>query len=317
MRENRSIMEVELPVVIQLPEMDPDAFIGYYRGRQAETDRLLLEKGAIKFRGVYIDSLNSFQRIVDSISDRFLNYIDGNSPRTRLSGNVYTSTEYDASQRITMHNELSYSAKWPARLFFSCLQPAETGGETLLADSRQILKKMDKAIVEEVMARGITYIRNLHGGEGLGPSWQETFETSDKEKVMEYCRSYGIRAEWRGRNGLRLVQSARGIINHRITGEPLWFNQIDQFHPCHLGPELLKTIGLLYDTPDNFPMFVRFGDGKEICESLVREILGTIEEVTVAPVWRTNELLLLDNELVSHGRSAYTGNRKVLVAMSE
>ena len=34
---------------------------------------------------------------------------------------------------------------------------------------------------------------HLHGGNGLGPSWQDTFETSDRGTVEEFCTRAGIR----------------------------------------------------------------------------------------------------------------------------
>lgn len=306
-----------MPLVIDLDDLQPDAFISYYTSNKAGIENKLSTNGVVKFKGVQINSLQTFQHIVDSISSKFLNYIDGNSPRTKLTDNVYTSTEYDKTQRITMHNELSYSAKWPNKLFFSCLQPAETGGETLLADSREILARMDSDIVDEIEQRGITYIRNLHSGKGVGPSWQDTFEVNTKEEAESYCRSYGIVYEWGPHDSLRLIQNSKGIIRHRLTGEKLWFNQIDQFHPCHLGAEVYEVMQMMYDAPEHFPMYVRFGDGKEITEALVHEVLKTIDEVTVAPLWQKNELLIVDNELVSHGRNSYTGERRVLVAMSE
>jgi len=49
---------------------------------------------------------------------------------------------------------------------------------------------------------------------------------------------------------------------------------------------------------------------------VVKEILESIEKVTIAPKWKKNEILLVDNELVSHGRGSYTGSRRVLVSMS-
>lgn len=305
-----------------LPFMDlgaiaPGDFVAWYNDQRQEIDKVLLDKGVVKFHGVQIASAEDFQNICDAIGSKFLSYIDGNSPRIKLSGNVYTSTEYDPAQRITMHNELSYSAKWPGRLFFSCIQPALTGGETLLADSREILRQMDPAIVDEIEKRGITYIRNLHSGEGMGPSWQDTFETTSKEQLERYCRQYNIAFEWTANGHLRLLQSAVGISTHRQTGERIWFNQIDQFHPSHLGEEMYETMGIIYGTPDQFPMYVRYGDGKDISESVVLDILHTIETVTIAPVWEKHELLIVDNELVAHGRNSYTGERKVLVAMSE
>jgi alpha-ketoglutarate-dependent taurine dioxygenase len=317
MEEVTDKYQVELPLIVELGNMDPESFIAYYLENRVELEQKLHNAGAIKFRGVLIDSLEVFQRVVGSISTKFLNYIDGTSPRTKLSGGVYTSTEYDKTMRITMHNENSYSAKWPNKLFLSCLQPAETGGETLLADSREILKRMDKDIVEEIEARGITYIRNLHGGEGMGISWQQTFEINERKQLEEYCKAYSIQFEWREDNGVRLKQPSRGIIEHRESKERVWFNQIDQFHPYQLGEELYEALLTLCEAPEDFPTYVTFGDGKVISEDIIRSILKTTEEVTIAPPWSRNELLVIDNELVSHGRNPYTGDRKVLLSMSE
>lgn len=306
----------ELPLTIRLNDISRDAFVTWYHEHKADLEEKLINNGAIKFAGVSIDSLGDFQQIVDSISSRFFNYVDGNSPRLKLSGNVYTSTEYDKRQKITMHNELSYSAKWPNKLFFCCIQPAETGGETLIADSRAILQRMNKSIVSEIEQKGIVYIRNLHGGVGVGPSWQDTFETNDNKVLEDYCKASAIEFEWSENDNLRLKQRSKGIHEHRITREKLWFNQIDQFHPVHLGEDLYAELLTIY-SPDEFPMYVTFGDGSLIDESMVKEILSTIEQVTIAPVWNKNELLIIDNELFSHGRNPYTGERKVLVAMSE
>ncbi|MCX2492863.1 TauD/TfdA family dioxygenase [Pedobacter sp. PF22-3] len=317
MNRTTSTTELVLPYIIQLDNLSPDKFIDYYQLNKPFIEEQLLINGAVKFAGVEINALDIFEHIVHSISTRFLNYVDGNSPRVKLSGSVYTSTEYDKSQVITMHNELSYSAKWPNKLFFTCLKPAERGGETLLADSREILQNMNPDIVKEIESRGLLYIRNLHSGDGMGPSWQETFETADKKELNNYCRKYNINYEWADGHNLRLKQPARGIINHRITGERIWFNQADQFHPLHLGAEMMEALELMYGAPEYFPMYVSYGDGKEISEDTIREILQTIGRVTKAPEWNKNELLIIDNELAAHGRNSFTGDRKVLVAMSE
>lgn len=317
MKEINILNDIKLPVEIQVNQEDPDVFISYYLRNKGKIENLLETSGAIKFCGIHIDSLEIFQRIVNSISNRFMRYVDGNSPRTKLSSNVYTSTEYDKSQKITMHNELSYSAKWPNKLFFSCLQKADTGGETLIADGRKILENMNKDIVSEIRNRGIKYIRNLHSGVGVGPSWQDTFETDNKTQLEGYCKSYSIEFEWGENDSLKLIQLSEGIIKHRNSQKEIWFNQIDQFHPFHLGEEMLETMEIMYDSPQDYPTYVSFGDGKEINESIVLDILKTIDEVTIAPSWQKNELLVVDNELVCHGRNSFTGNRKVLVAMSE
>lgn len=313
----QSQQDVQLPFSIETGGKNLGEFVAYYRENEREIEALLLEYGALKFKGVPLNSATDFTQVVDAIADQFMNYVDGNSPRTKLNAKVYTSTEYDPSQQITMHNELSYSAQWPGKLFFCCLQAAETGGETLLADSRKILKEMDPNIVDIVKVKGITYIRNLHGGEGFGPSWQDTFETQDPQVLENYCQSLGIDFSWTSKTSLRLIQKSPGIICHRGSGEEVWFNQIDQFHPLHLGEEMRLALEVMYGDPMHFPMYVSFGDGTAIDEVMVKDILDTIKDLTVAPTWAKQELLLVDNERTAHGRNAFTGSRKILVAMAK
>lgn len=306
-----------LPFVIPLNQSQSENFITFYNENRVMIEKKLLKYGAVKFQNVPVKTLDDFQQITNSISDKFINYIDGNSPRTKLTSNVYTSTEYDKSQVITMHNELSYSPLWPNQLYFTCLDVSETGGETLLADSREILSAMDKEIVEEVTRKGVKYIRNLHGGMGMGPSWQETFETEDKKQVEQYCGNNGVDYKWNDYDSLSIIYATKGIIRHRDSNESVWFNQINQFHPSQLETDLYDALKLMYDHPSEFPTYVKFGDDTLISEEIVTEINKTIETVTIYPVWELNELLIVDNETVAHGRNAYTGDRKVLVSMAK
>lgn len=308
---------MNLPFNIKLDDQTPDEFIAYYKANESKIDQDLATYGAIKFQNVPINSAEDFQHIVGALSPEFLNYQNGNSPRKKVANHVYTSTEYDKSQVITMHNEMSYSASWPKKLFLSCLTVSETGGETLLADSREILKRMNPTIVENIKTKGIRYIRNLHGGDGFfGKSWQETYETDDKSKVEEYLKAEQIDFQWREDNSLQIIQARKGLNEHRDTKELVWFNQIEHFHPVHLGDEIYEIIKSMYTSPLAYPMYVQYGDGSEISEEVIKEIIKTIDSVTLAPKWQANELLIVDNEIACHGRNPYTGDRLVLVSMS-
>lgn len=301
---------------INLSGISPKDFVTYYQNHKTDLEHRLTVQGFIKFNGIQIETQDDFKEIINTIGEDFLDYVDGNSPRTKLSGNVYSSTEFTETQRITMHNELSYSAKWPNKLFLSCLTPAQTGGETLLADSRTILQVMDPGIVKRIEEHGIIYYRNLHSGAGMGPSWQQTFETEDKKVAEAHCKNLSMKYNWVDDHCLRLEYQTKGVIRHRSTSERIWFNQIDQFHPSHLGEELSDVMLSLYESYEKFPMYVTFGNGASIEEEMIKEIMDTIDSVTIAPEWSKNEFLILDNELFSHGRNPFTGARKVLVAMS-
>lgn len=308
---------MNLPFTIQPDVQHPHEFISYYKEHEAYIEGVLTSHGAVKFRNVAIKSANDFQHIVNAISTQFLNYVNGNSPRKKLSEHVYTSTEYDQTQEITMHNEMSYSASWPEKLYMSCIRVAETGGETLLADSREILRIMNPGVVEAVKNKKIRYIRNLHGGNGFfGKSWQETYETDDKKLVEEYLKASQIDYRWENDNSLKIVQLREGVNLHRKTKEMVWFNQIEHFHPCHLGDEIYEVIKSMYASPLDYPMYVQYGDGTDIDVEVIKEIKAIIAGVTLAPKWDENEFMIIDNEIACHGRSPFTGERLVLVSMS-
>lgn len=313
---NEMITEDIFPAKVTFGEkINQTQFTEWYLANKSEMDRLILKNGAILFEGVEIQQVETFDDIVTSLYDKTWDYVDGFSPRTKLSGNVYTSTEYDADFHITLHNELSYSTKWPDRLIFSCLIPSATGGETPLADCRKILTAIDQELLAEMKAKGVRYVRNLHGGEGAGPSWQQTFESEDKSFVEKFCEEGNIEYHWKSDGGIKLVQNKPATIMHPLSGEEVWFNQVDQFHPSHLSEEIYEALMFMYDSEEDLPMFGSFGDGTALTKDHIKEIHRAIDEVAVARKWNQGDLVMVDNVMVCHGRKPYTGERKILVSM--
>ena len=307
----------QMLVSIDAPSLNPDTFATFYQENETEFDHLLKTKGAIKFRNVQIKDMHDFKKAVDGVASDFVNYIDGNSPRTKVSDAVYTSTEFDPTQKITMHHELSYSSNWPGKLFFTCLTPAVEGGETLLADGREMINKIDSAVVDKIREHGLIYYRNLHGGVGMGPSWQHTFETEDKQQVEAYCQNAQTDLSWGEDDLLTLKQYRKGIIIDELSGDEVWFNQLDQFHPAHLDEEYLDVLQGFYGEEEHYPTYVTYGDGSRISDETVHQILEGIESVTHYPAWDTNEILIVNNGLIAHGRNSFLGDRKVLVTMTQ
>jgi hypothetical protein len=100
-------------------------------------ETLLAEHGALLLRNSAVGGLKEFQGVIDSIYGQSLQYRDCTSPRSKISGNIYNSTEYPQEYRIFMHNENSYAHTWPMRILFHCVIQPEEGGETPIADVRQ------------------------------------------------------------------------------------------------------------------------------------------------------------------------------------
>lgn len=311
------LIKIGTPVIIEFREIfELDEFKSWFQEHYSSIEKLMNLYGAIIFRGITIDRIEKFEAVLNILNSKYINYMDGNSPRTKISGNIYTSTEYDQDFRITQHNELSYSSTWPKYLYLSCIQPSDVGGETPLADGRKVLQRMDRELVDKIKSKKLLYIRNLHSGVGMGPSWQDTFELTDKRDVEAFCDANDIKYEWKDGGGVRLSHLREGIIKTK-NGEEVWFNQIDQFHPSHMQPEIYETLMLMSDSnPEALPMYVCFGDGESISDATVSDIQKNIDaELNLIP-WQKGDLMMVDNELVSHGRMPFKGDRKVLVAMA-
>jgi alpha-ketoglutarate-dependent taurine dioxygenase len=293
-----------------------NALLPWYRENEAFVERKLLEHGAILFRGFGVKTPGTFARITRAVSPALLDGKEENVPRTKLTSGVYTSTEYPAEYMLSMHSEYSYSNHWPARLFFCCIVAAREGGETPIADNREILESLDPGIVDQFQCKKVMYLRNLHDGQGFGLSWQTAFQTTDKKTVETYCRESSIEFCWTG-TGLRLSQALNAIITHPKTGQRVWFNQAPQFHPSDYPPEIYRSLLDAYKQESELPQNVCFGDGTPMDATVLGTIRETMRKKAVLFRWQEGDLLLLDNVLVSHGRMPFSGARKILVAMSE
>jgi hypothetical protein len=256
----------------------------------------------------------SIEPVLDGLLPNRQPYVHGNSPRTKVRGNLYTSTEYPRQFTISMHNELNYARRWPSRLAFYCERAAQTGGATPVVDGELWLRSLDQE-VRDAFAGGVCYIQNLHDGMGFGKSWQDTFETDDRTVVERFLA--GSEAEWHwGPDGIRVTQYRSATTKHPVTGAEVWFNQADQWHPAGLGDE---TSAELYDIlePDEFPQYVTFADGSPIPDAYVEQIQARGLEHAADVDWRSGDVLLIDNVLTGHGRRPFEGERRVLVAMSD
>lgn len=292
-----------------------DALRAYLAADTRNLNDLLLKHGAILLRGFAVNSQDDFQTVKDAFfGPRSFSYTDGNSPRTKLSAGIYTSTEYPREYRITLHNELSYANSWPQYLLFYCHIPAAEGGETPLSDSRQLLKKLDKEVVE-AFKKGVKYTRFLSGSKGMGKNWMNTFETTDKNVIEDYCKENEIEFFWEN-DGLYLCQQGPGIIEHPVTKEEVWFNQADQFHPSSLPDEIYRGLELQFsDKKYKYPQYAYYSDGEEIPENYLKQVTEHHFENALVFKWEQGDVVILDNMLVAHGRLPFKGERKIFVSM--
>ncbi|ASZ13280.1 TauD/TfdA family dioxygenase [Chitinophaga pendula] len=313
-----TIGEEQLPRLVTLEaNTGISEFVDWHNSNKEWLETSLLKSGALLIRGVAINTIGDFSQLMAQICPKSDSFLDGNSSRSKHTSNVYNASEYDNGAIIRLHTEYSYSNLWPSRIFFCCINVATTGGETTVGDAKRMLDLLSPEIVEEFERKGITYIRNLHGGAGLGPSWQEAFETKSKTFLEEYCQKNAIEVQWKAGDAVRLVQVRPAIRRHPVTGDRIWFNQVDQFYPIIYGEDVFNTLMQLCNNEhDALPMYARYGDGTEIQQEYIEEIVKLLDEVLIPVPWQKGDLLMVDNMLSLHGRLPFTGERKVLVSMT-
>lgn len=312
----------KLPLVVELEEADQtgsgtEALVELCLEHRDFLQSQLLEWGALLLRGGPSPlSALDFARFVREFSGKSLiDYVGGASPRVKLGEGVYTSTEYPRNYTLSLHNELSYTYRWPAHLFFCCVTASGLGGETSLGNSRAILKGIDEKVVREFKRRGILYVRHLHGGEGSGYSWQEAFESDDRRVIEEHCRAGGVRFKWEDNGGLTLSEVRPATARHPVTGEEVWFNQADGFHPSGIDRETYDQL-IATMKEEEFRLNSYYGDGAPLDLAALNHAREVMRRETVLVPWRAGDILILDNLLTAHGRMPFEGARRILLAMT-
>lgn len=274
----------------------------------------LRRHGGILFRGFGIESVERFQELVRTAAGDPLEYRQRATPRSRVEGKVYTSTDYPPDQAIELHNESCYARTFPRKIFFFCVQPAEEGGETPIADCRGVYRRLDEGVRRRFEERGVLYQRNF--GSGVGIEWRTTFGVDDRESLARVCRQDDIEIEWRDEDHLVTRQVRPAVVRHPDTDEPIWFNQAVAFHVSTLDPSLRREL-LAQFGEKGVPKNAFYGDGSTIDGDTLEELRHAYDGETVVFPWQKGDVLMLDNMLAAHGRRPYSGPRRIVVAMAE
>ena len=301
-----------IPVVAK-PTTDGVSLIEWIDEHSQTVQEKICQGGAILFRGFEVRGQPEFESVFDHLFGQKLNYVYRTTPRTEVGKGVYTATEYPPRVTIPFHNENSYQRDWPMRLAFFCVKSADEGGETPIADSVRVTARINGAIREKFQRKKVMYVRNYRPGFDI--PWQTVFQTENKEEVETYCQQHEIDCEWKGSDWLRTRQVCHAIAIHPKTRQAIWFNQAHLFHVSSLDERARKGLLSLYGE-EGLPRNSYYGDGTPIEEEVLANIREAYSGEASVFRWEPNDLLLLDNMLVAHGRNPFKGERKILVSMA-
>lgn len=302
-----------LPLLVQ-PASGVLNLVDWAKSNTEFIEKNLSQHGAILFRNFVVDGLTGFEQFIRTVSGQLLEYKERSSPRSQVKGNVYTSTDYPADQSIFLHNENSYQSTFPLKIFFFCVTPPKRGGETPIADCRQVLQRLDPIVRERFVDKQCLYVRNF--GNDMGLSWQTVYQTTNKADVEAHCRRAGTKFEWLDGDRLRTYSVRPAIEKHPKSGEMIWFNHATFFHISTLPQTIREALLAEFDEAD-LPANTYYGDGLPIEPEVLEQLRDAYHQETVMFPWQKGDVLMLDNMIAAHARQPFEGPRKIVVGMSE
>jgi alpha-ketoglutarate-dependent taurine dioxygenase len=322
-----------LPLVIEPEGNSACAALIQWAGVQRPwLNERLLERGGLLLRGFEVRTPEDFEQLAAVIAPKFVDYSRGTSPRSKVRGKVYTSTEAPPRVPIALHCELAYVDHYPDRICFFCETAPQSGGQTPIADMRQVYLALDPNVRRRFEERGLRIIQNVPAVKSFRNyrTWQEMFATENRGDVDRACAAQGVTPRWKPDGTLQLINTRPATIRHPQTGETIWFNSAHNFHDSwswefrHSGRMLIALLARLVErrrrrrlAPEDYPNHCTFADGGEIPREDIAHIRQTLWDHAVLFDWRPGDVLVLDNLRVAHGRMPFRGPRRILVAMGQ
>lgn len=273
--------------------------------------------GVVFFRG-FSPEITGFESIIDTVAPAPVPNLGTVSPRRKIQGSVYASTDIPANIGIVQHHEMAYHAYTPHFISFYCDQPSEEGGITTLCDSRHISKTVDQEVLTELESKGALYIRNF-AAEKPTPlmTWQQSYGAKSKADVEGLLRECGAEWEWVSPTWLRTKQRRPAVLIDPKTGDRVLFGCVLLWSQEYFG-ELAKHYN--FELPDDpweqwYSSFL--GDGSPIPEGFIKELSLQYKEQAVHIPWRRHDFMIVNNLIASHGRTPSAGSRNILATLRE
>ena len=220
------ITKEQFPLVIQ-PEgkaFSLGEFLEWVKAEKGEIQRQLLEGGAILLRNFPVENALDFETVIRTLDfGNFISYIGGDSPRTKITEGVYTSTEAPAHFKLPLHNELSFVKNYPQHIYFYCETPPVVGGETIIADARKVYQAIDPAVRARFEEKGLKYLSCYYHKSKLmdfinsmqrsHKTWLDVFETDDKKEVETKCLENEFEFQWNQNDWIQIAQTRPADFN--------------------------------------------------------------------------------------------------------
>lgn len=268
--------DTHIPVALITPEHHNESLVSVEESVIRENYK---KHGAMLFRGFDFD-LGMFA----SMTNKFCTAAAFNRSEQRemLDEKNRIQTVNLGVEEFPLHPELSREPWKPDVCFFASLTDQGAGGETIICDGVEIVRKMSPAVHDAFESRRLMYQQPTRPDELL--FWLKTVNPSERllNEPPAHCPFSFLLAG--DRQIIRYF--SRPSLHTPMFCDELAFGNFLLFAWFGLGIR-------------NFPTF---DDGSEVPVSLLNQVKNISDEMTHPIAWRKNDLLMLDNTRFMHGR---------------
>tara|TARA_B100000214_G_scaffold134103_1_gene95352 strand:+ start:676 stop:1614 length:939 start_codon:yes stop_codon:yes gene_type:complete len=275
----------------------------------------LEESGAVLFSRFPIDTAENFDCFVTAFKYKTFTYEDSlsNAVRINKTDKVFTANEAPNEIEIFLHHEMAQTPMYPKYIFFFCKSASLEGGETPLCRSDWLyaaVQKEDPGLISKFDKYGVIYNSVMSNGDelisGQGRSWQKTLGVKSKKDAEKKLKDLGYSWNWIESDNLSVTTRPFDAIKLLKDGNKSFFNQV-----------LAASLGWKKNSEDD-SMPVKFGNGETIPDLGIQTISELADSLSLQRQWEDNDILLIDNFRVMHGRKPFWGekNREVLVSLT-
>lgn len=256
--------------------------------------------GVVYFQG-FGSTMAEFEELTNSYCQDWLTYQGGAHERKVLnpdgdhsvySVNFYLGQKEQLKFELPLHCDMSYLKVSPVALYFYCVHPAASRGETMLCDGEAVYDQLSDSARKALHAQPIKYIRKYPPG-----NWEIRFGTDDMDEVRAFCRE----------NDLELsVEEGTGtlITSYTVSAVP---NSLFGNRPCFRNSIL--PVAKLEETGRDISI-VRFEDGSPLSPELIAELREVTTRLTKLVPMAQGDFMFVDNMRVLHGRKGFDDERR-------
>ncbi len=256
--------------------------------------------GFLLFRGFPVDT-EKFKTFTEWFGTGFMRYLGGAIPRDTINGDqtLLAVTGSKLHFAVPLHGEMYYMKHKPSLVWFYCITPPVSDGETTICDGEELYKQLTENTQNLLSSKKLKYVRIYPNG-----LWQKIYQTNDLDLVKSICQENNINLTINQENNSITTESIRpAIFTSKYGNRKVFINNV-----------LPLLAGIMGETKS----FVRFEDDLEIPEQIHQELKTVSDRLTTLISWQKGDILMVDNTRLLHGRRAYADNqRNICVRLSD